>query len=600
MSIEAWITLGLLAVMLAGLATNRVGADLIVMGTVALMLLVDFVFRLDLLEPADALAGFASPGPATVGLLYVVAAGLRETGALTFLTERMLGSPKSALAAQARLALPVAASSAFINNTPIVTVFLPVLSSLCKRTGIAPGQVFMPLSAAAILGGLCTLIGTSTNLVMDALIADHNAAFPDAQQIERFGMFGLTRIGLPAAIIGLAFILLFGRRLLPGSRTAEPVADAAREFATTMRVMPGSALAGKTIEQAGLRRLPGLFLSRIDRQHQAMLAVSPDEQLAENDLLMFVGDIESVVDLQKLKGLVPAADEDDHTVYRPHLRLIEAVVSPEAAVIGQSIRDSGFRARYGAVIVAVHRQGHRLVGRLGDIVLRAGDRLLFEADPDFAMRHRETTDFYLLSALKGSAAPRHDRAWMAIALLAGLVLSVPVLGMPPLIAALTAACGMVLLRCCTGRQARKSVDWSVLIVIGGASALGHAVETSGLGELVATRGIGWAAPLGIWGVCAVLYAMTSLATATINNIAAAVLMFPIALSAASLFGFDPMPLLVCVTLAASAEFMSPIGYQTNLIVMGPGGYKVTDYLRFGVPLTLLVGVVVVALAPLLY
>ncbi|MEN0019940.1 MAG: SLC13 family permease [Planctomycetota bacterium] len=601
------VVAALLVVMLGGLIYGRFGPDLVVLGTVAGLLVADFVIPtgwLDgrtILDPADALTGFSSQGLATVALLYVVSAAVRETGAMTLITTRLLGNPKTALQAQARLVLPVAVSSAFINNTPIVTMFLPVLSSLAKRTGIPAGKLFMPLSYAAILGGLCTLIGTSTNLVIDGLIETHNADFPDQPQLQDFGMFTLAAIGVPIALVGVAYVLLFGRRLLPGSRSPDdPAQLETRDYYTAMRVMPGSSLVGKSIAQAELRNLPGLYLSRIDREDATILAVDPDVKLMGDDILVFVGRLESVVDLQKIKGLAPATGGDTHDAYRPKLQLIEAVISQRSPLINRTIREAGIRTRYGAVVVGVHRQGHQEGGKIGDIRLRAGDTLLLEAAPNFAQRFRESTDFYLVNQLDGAAAPRHERAGLALGILTALVLSISIFNVPVVIAALTAALALVLTRCCTGGQARRSIDWQVLIVIGGAFALGRAMENSGLARLLADNAVAWASPVGSWAVLAVIYALTTIFTATINNNAAAVLMFPVALEASRITGIDFMPIAVCLAVAATAEFSTPIGYQTNLIVWGPGGYRWSDYTKFGLPLTILCGVICVALAPILY
>ncbi len=609
--IEAWITGGAIIVMLAALVHGRIGADLCVLGTVGALLAADTLLGLDLLKPGEALSGFSSQGLATVALLYVVAAGVKETGAISWITQRMLGNPTTALQAQSRLIFPVAVASAFVNNTPIVAMFLPVLSGLAKRTGIPVGQLFMPLSFAAILGGLCTLIGTSTNLVVHGLIQEENriireahlAAGGDAANVPGllpdFGMFTLAWVGVPMAITGVVYMLLLGRKLLPGRRAGDEQASD-REYMTAMRVVAGSALVGKTIAQAELRHLPGLFLSRIDRPDQTVVAVSPEEVLEADDVLVFVGQLDSVIDLQKIKGLLPATDEEESAAYRPSMRLIEAVVSERSPLLNLTVRDAQIRSRYGAVVVAVHRQGHQLRGRLGDVRLRPGDTLLLEASSDFAKRYKGSTDFYLVSDLDETAAPRHERAWVAMAILGGLVVALTLMPKAPAVPALAAALGMVLLRCCTGPQARRSVDWSVLLVIGGAFAIGHAMTNSGLAAVIAHWGVGWAQPLGLTAMLGVVYLLTVVFTAMINNNAAAVLMFPVALEVSQHADQPFMPFAVCVCLAASAEFSTPIGYQTNLIVMGPGHYKWLDYTRFGGPLTILVGIVAVLLIPLFY
>jgi len=584
---EAYLTGVVLLGVLGALASGRVAADLAILGALLALLVTGVI------SARDAASGFASTGVWTVGLLYVVAAGLKETGATAWISHRLIGVPKSEFQAQARLIFPVAFFSAFTNNTPLVAALLPVLSGVAKRAGMAASRLYMPLSFAAILGGVCTLIGTSTNLVVAGLIQEHNATAEAERRIAEFGLFTLTPVGLPVAVVGLAYILLFGRRLLPDRRTDEPGAAVERQYMTAMRVEPGSPIVGRTIEGAGLRHLPGLFLSRLERGDESMTAVGPDERLEAGDTLVFVGVLESVVDLQKIRGLAPIVDEADLRHDRPRMRLIEAVVSPRSPLIGQTVRDSGIRTRYGAVVVAVHRMGHRLSGKIGDITVRPGDTLLLEAGAGFARRFRQSNEFTLVSEIEGHTAPRHERASLALGVLVVLVALLTGDFIDPLTGSLAAAAAMVAGRCCTLSQARASIDWQVLVVIAGAFGLGRALTETGLADALANGvvEVGGSSPVVLLGL---IYLLTVIFTVFISNNAAAVLMFPLAIEAARVGGIDPLAVSVCVAVAASAEFSTPLGYQTNLMVMGPGGYKWLDFVRFGAPLTLLSGVVAVA------
>lgn len=593
MTWHAWLTAGLLALMLTALASGRIAMDLAVLGVVLALLLVG------VLEPAEALAGFASPGLATIAFLYVCATGLTETGATSMISSRLLGRPKSPLEAQARLVLPVTFLSAFTNNTTLVAAVLPVLSGTARRAGVAASRLFMPLSFAAILGGICTLIGTSTNLVVAGLIERHNAT-TTGEPLPTFNLFTLSLAGIPVAAAGVAYMLVFGRWLLPDRRDHEAEGGSSRQYMTAMRVLPGSPIIGRTVESAELRHLPGLFLSRIDRESESITAVSPNERLREGDTLVFVGRLESVVDLQKIRGLVPVTDECGHNGDRFARRLVEAVVSSASPLIGQTVRDAGIRTRYSAVVVAVHRHGHRLQGKIGDISIRPGDTFLLETGPDFLRRHRESTDFHLVSALEGAAAPRHERAWLALAIMIGLIASLTAGVTDPMTGSMAAAALMVLTRCCTATQARKGMDWQVLVVVGAAFGLGRAIEKTGLGSAVADSIAPLAGSGGPVMVLGLVYAMTVLFTMFISNIAAAVMMFPVALEISRAQGIMFLPLAVCIAIGASAEFTTPLGYQTNLMVMGPGGYRWSDYLRFGGPLTVLAGIVCVAAASIAY
>ncbi len=607
LTVHAWITAGLLFILIGGLISGRFGADLILLSGVAALLFFGII------TPEGALHGFANPAVATVAVLYIVAAGLRETGAMTTITSVLLRRPKSLVGAQARLAIPVAIASALINNTPIVAMFLPVLTSWARRNNLSASRLFMPLSFAAILGGMCTLIGTSTNLVVAALVEDHTHESTPEFPIESMGMFTLTPIGLPVAAVGLLYIFFMGRRLLRNRDTRIPLNQDPRQYMTAMRVEPGSSIVGKTIEGAGLRQLPGLFLARIERGDETIFAVSPEQRMVAGDVLVFVGVIDSVVDLQRMKGLTPVSEGEEFEAIgaqqsesSPALppryanKLIEAVVSGASPLLGQTIRQAGFRARYGAVVIGVHRNGQRIGGRLGDIRLRQGDTLLLEAPIDFAEAHKNSNDFHLVSELPGSAAPRHHLAPVSISILVLMVGAITFMPQHVMTFALMAALLMILTRCCTGPQARSSVDWQVLLVIGSSFGLGRAMENTGLAAVIAGGLVNWATPFGMWAALSVIFTITAIFTSAITNNAAAVLIFPIALEAARSGGYPLMPFVLVLAIAASAGFATPLGYQTNLMVMGPGGYKPHDFLRFGGPLTILVGIVTVLLTSLMY
>jgi len=316
MSFEAWLLAGLLVVMLAALASSRFAVDLVMLGVLT------FLVVSGISDPADAVSGYANQGLITVALLYVLAAGLKETGAINLLTAKMLGRPKTVREAQLRLILPVAFLSAFANNTPIVASFLPAIDATAKRCKLPASKLYMPLSFAAILGGLCTLIGTSTTLIIAGLIIEHNESVaPGAGLLPEFGMFTIAKVGIPIAIVGVLYMLLFGRKLLPEGDDDTLELENARQYMTAMRVEPGSPIVGKTIEKAGLRSLPGLYLSRIDRLNTTVIAVSPDEIIGPRDVLVFVGILDSVMDLQKIRGLTPVTSDSDRPEYRPAMQI---------------------------------------------------------------------------------------------------------------------------------------------------------------------------------------------------------------------------------------------------------------------------------------
>jgi di/tricarboxylate transporter len=584
LTLHAWYALAVVIAATGLLAFTRIGPDLIMLAALTALLVAG------VLPAADALSGFANPGLATVAVLYVVVSGLIETGAATALGRRLLGQARTVTAAQARLMLSVAAFSAFLNNTPLVAMLIPTVQDWAKKNRISVSKLMIPLSYAAILGGTCTVIGTSTNLVVTGLVATQTELAP-----IRF--FEIAWVGLPTALIGILYVVGASRWLLPERRPPMQERSNAREYALEMVVEARSPLIGRSIEEAGLRRLHGVFLAEIERAGTVLPAVAPTERLQDNDRLVFVGGVDSVVDLYKIKGLVPAPDQ----VFkldspRAERLLIEAVVSRSSPVVGQTIRDSRFRTRYDAVVVAVARGGERIPGRIGDIRLEPGDTLLIESRSSFVERNRDSRDFILVSPLVDSSPPRHERAAFAVIILAAMVAAVSIAGVPMLSAALVAGGLMLLARCTTGPLARRSIDWQVLVVIGASIALSTALERTGAAASLAGS---W---LSVGGsdprlTLAAIYGITAVLTALITNAAAAALVFPLAAAAASALGVDFRPFVIAIMMAASASFVTPIGYQTNLMVYGPGGYHFSDYVRIGLPLNLLLWLAAMLVIP---
>ncbi len=613
---EAWLTLVVVLLVLGLLSTSRVSPDLALGGGLMVLLLCGVI------QTDEALAGFANEGMITVGLLFVVSAGMVETGAVTWLAERLFGRPKSTFRALWRMMLPTAGLSAFMNNTPLVAMLIPAVNDWAKQHRIPASKLLLPLSYASILGGVCTLIGTSTNLVVNGMlirahdapkVADAAAAIP-----RGLGMFDIAWVGVPCAMAGMAFIALTSRFLLPNRRPSIASVADPREYTIEMVVEPGSPLVDKSVEEAGLRHLPGLFLAEISREGVTLPAVGPEEKLRGNDHLVFVGIVDSVVDLQKIRGLTPATNQ----VFkldspRSQRCLIEAVASSSCPVVGKTIRDGRFRSLYNAVVIAVARHGERVRGKIGDIVLRAGDTLLLEAHPSFVKENRNNRHFYLISQVENSSPPRYDKAPLALGIVLGMVLLVTIseaLGAVKLTlgnntldlgqitmfkGAMIAAALMVVTRCVRIEEARRTIDWEVLVAIACSLGIGLALDRSGAADMVTDavfRGLGE----NPWLALAMIYAVTLLATEILTNNAAAALMFPFAMATAAHLGADVRPFVICVMVAASCGFATPIGYQTNLMVYGPGGYRFGDYLRIGVPLDLLVGAIAVAVTPLVW
>lgn len=587
MSLAAWGTLGLIGCLLGVLIVTRLPADFVFLGGLAILLLTG------VLDAKEGLSGFGSSGLVTVGVLYVVVAGLQETGGLSWISQHVLGLPRGRRLAQVRLMAPVSLLSAFLNNTPVVAMFIPVVTEWARRIRVQTSQLMIPLSYASILGGMCTLIGTSTNLVVDGLYQKHFGA-------GGLPIFEITKLGVPCALAGMAYLLLAGRRLLPDRKTLDEVFDNPREYTLEMQVSAGSPLIGRSIEASGLRHLPGAFLAELVRDGKVFSAVAPAEVLQEGDQLVFVGNIESMRSLYNQKGLQPAPDQLFKLDGPRHQRiLVEAVVSNTCPLLGKSIREGRFRSHYNAVVIAVARNGERLSGKIGDIVLQPGDTLLIEAHAGFIPRQRDSRDFYLIRSVEDTTPRRFEKAPLAILILVGMVLLAAFDVMSMLNAAILAAMLTILTGCCSIGQARRSVEWNVLLVIGAALGLGLALEKTGAAAGVTGLLIGLTSE-NPWFALAMIYLATTLITEVITNNGAAALVFPIAMNTAARLEVSPLPFVFCVMIAASASFATPIGYQTNLMVLGPGGYRFSDYLRIGTWMNLLVGLVAVALAPVIW
>jgi len=584
MNWEPYYCVAVLALVFAGLINNR-APDALLLGALVLVSIAGII------SPEEALVGFSNAGMLTVGALYVVAAALRETGALDVVGSWALGNAKSERGVLVRMAGSLPVMSAFLNNTPIVAMFIPIVSGWCKKHRIAPSRLLLPLSYLCILGGTCTLIGTSTNLVVNGLMQETSRSNPElSQALHPMGFFELGYVGLPYAIVGIIYLLVIGQRLLPNRKDLiEKFTESSREYLVNMHLQSNCRLAGKTVKEAGLRQLPGLFLIEITRDDRAISPVPPDYMLKSNDVLTFTGVLSSIVELEKIAGFVPITDnsyETEATKRRGSL-LCEAVVSQACPSVGKSIRDADFRARYNAAVLAVHRGGARLTGKVGDIVLRAGDTLLLQAGAHFIRAHRNSSHFLLVSGVNDSRPLRHDKAVWSLILLV-LLITLMVSGVIKIVLAAFLVAGlMILMRCISVSDARQSVDWQTLLTIAAAFGFSKALVNSGFVASVAGFFVQLAGRWGPYGILVCVYLITSLFTEMVTNNAAAAIIFPFAVAIAIQAGVNPRPFVMAVAFAASASLMTPLGYQTNLMVYGPGGYRFTDFVRVGLPLNLL-------------
>lgn len=584
---QGWLTLAVVVLTLAAMLREMAAPDIVMMG--GLFTLAAF----GVLSPAETFSGFANPALAAVGVLFVVSAALRETGALDVAAGRLLGRARTEQTGLARSNPPVALMSAFLNNAPIVAMMTPVLMEWSRRRNVAPSRMLIPLSYSSILGSTTTVIGTSTTLTVAGLVID--AGMPE------IGFFELAPVGIPIAVAGLLYLQYAGPRLLP-ERVApmEEVGERRREYVGTMLVEPDCALVGQDIEEAGLRQLPGLFLVEIDRQGHVITPVGPEEVIQGDDRLVFAGVVSTIVELQRIRGLVPVSDEAVPARRGPDHRLVEAVVSGSSPLVGQSIRDAAFRTVYDAAVIAVHRNGERVPGKIGEIVLDAGDTLLMQGALGFHRAHRNSPDFYLVSEIEHDETRRYDRAWIAVSILVAMVAASAAGVYPISVAAFLAAGLLIVTRCISARAARRSVDWSILIVIGAGFGIAAAMQKTGAAAAVAGSIAAAAGGLGPVATLAAVYLVTLILAELLHHNAAVAIMFPIAVATAAEVGADPRAFVMAIAIAGCCAFASPVTYQTHLIVFGPGGYRFTDFVRVGLPLNLVCAVIALSLIPVFW
>jgi di/tricarboxylate transporter len=416
--------------------------------------------------------------------------------------------------------------------------------------------------------------------------------------MSEIGFFEMTPATLPIAIAGLLYLQFIAPRLLPDRMgPVDRLGEERREYTTSMRVESDSPLVDRTVEDANLRQLPGLFLVEIVREGHVVTPVGPEEVIEAADVLVFAGVVSTIVELQRIRGLVPISEDDVPAHRSPDERLIEAVISASTPLIDQCIRDANFRTVYDAAVIAVHRNAQRVPGTIGAIVLEAGDTLLLQTAPGFIRAHRNSPDFYLVSELPDSEAPRHDRAWVAIAILLAMVLAAGTGVYPISIAAFLAAGMLIATRCINGRIARGSVNWSILVVIGAGLGIAGAMEKSGAAAAVADAIVALSGGLGPMATLAVIYFATLLLAELLHHNAAVALTFPIAVATATQLGVETRPFVMAVILGGCCAFASPVTYQTHLIVYGPGGYRFADFVKVGLPLDALCSVIALTMIP---
>jgi len=585
LNVEAWITLAIVIGLIGVMARE------LVQPAIAVLLAAIGLMFLNIITPAQAFSGFSNEAPIAVAALLVLARAVDVSGVFQPIVRFLFGRAEGKWL-MARVAFPIAGLSGFVNNTTLVAMAVPPALDLCQRRGLPPSRFLIPISYAAVLGGVTTAVGTSTNLTISGLLTSAG--------MEPLSLFELTPVGVPIAVVGCLALVFLAGRLLPDRTPSDEGSDGEREFAFSMRVRPGAAADGNSVEEAGLRHLKGVFLVEIDRVGRIIAPVAPEELLVGGDVLTFVGRVDHVVDLQRTPGLESTENRQIDQLGNGSHRFYEVVVANSLNLVGRTLRDAGFRARYGGAVLAIHRSGQRIDAKLGDVALHMGDTLLVLADSAFLERFRDGSDFLLIAPRQGISPTQPRKAAIVAAIGIGFVTLVGSGLVPILQGALAAAMLVVLTRVLTFRQTRDAVDLNIVILIAAAFGLGAAVQQSGLGAAAAAILVSVLEPFGPLGALAAILLATMALTEMVSNNAAAVLVFPIAVATALSLGADPRPFVVVVALGASLSFLSPIGYQTNLMVYGLGNYRFLDFTIMGLPLNLITIAVTLILVPIVF
>ena len=577
---------------------GKLSVELVALGAAGVLLLTGII------DKDDLLSAFSNPAPVTIGALFIISAALERTGQIARLGRLFntvaKGSERRALAA---LLIVCTICSAFINNTPLVVILLPVILGFCRDSGAKPSRLLIPMSYATILGGTCSMAGTSTNILVDGIAR--------SEGIAEFNLFSIAPLGMIYAVVGGSYLWFFGSKLLPARDTLATLLDASRgrEFLIQAGVPEESPLIGKSVLEVLKGRSRKLKIIEVRRRGR-ILEDSLDKIILEvGDRLLIRTGTKGVAELHKGDevDVGMGASPDLDALEQREAVLLEGMIGPNSRLAGKTLAQVAFRQSFGALILAVHREGQNITKDFETLRLEFGDTLLVEGSREGIERLKAERDFITLSE------PRPDSFNLKKApfALAGIFLFIFLaafnfewIGIPlnfdTFAAAFLAALFVLLVGCLSPREAYEAVDWKILLLIIGMLALGTAMDKTGAATTLATHVADALGPLGPWGILCGIYLLASIMTEMVSNNAVAVVLAPIVIRIAEAVDVSPIPFLVAVMFGASASFATPIGYQTNTYVFGAGGYHFKDFVKIGLPLNLLLWVVASVTIPLIW
>ncbi|MFO7569678.1 MAG: SLC13 family permease [Smithellaceae bacterium] len=587
MTLDMLIVLGVIVLAVFLFASEKLPVDLTAILIMAILLLAGIV------SPAEGISGFSNTATITVGAMFILSAALQKTGAVSF-----LGSVSSKVfkfnfwLGLIGTMILVGVVSAFVNNTPVVAVFIPIMLGLAVTNKISPSRLLMPISFASMFGGVCTLIGSSTNILVSSIAVQHG--------LPAFGMFDFTKMGLVFFGVGILYMILFGVRLIPLREAEENLTEKYRmnDYLTDI-VLEGDAKSiGMRVADSPLVKELDIDVLEVIRNGQRLLVPVSDVVLKENDLLRVRCDIKQLQKLKERMGIQMKSDcqLQDEDFRCDALTLTEVVVAPNSRLIGKTIKSAYFRNVFRATALALRHRGQLYNTGFSDTPLKAGDAILVETRKENYGALKSNNNFVIVSDIE-TPQYRKDKIIPAIAIIVGVIVTAAAGILPIMVGAIIGAILLVVVGCITLEEAYDAVDWKVIFLLGGIISLGVALEKTGAAMYLSGKMIQFLGGMGPVAIVAALYLMTSLLTETMSNNATAVLLAPIAIAAASAMGVSPTPFLMAIAFAASASFMTPVGYQTNTMIYGVGRYKFADFLRVGTPLNLIFWVLATFLIP---
>lgn len=570
--------------------TEKLPVDLVALLVMALLLVSSIV------TPSEGLAGFSNSATITVGAMFILSAGLFRTGAVNFLGDLVnVLFKRNFWIAMFVVMLLVGVLSAFINNTPVIAIFLPILLGVARETRISASKILMPISFASMFGGVCTLIGTSTNILVSSIA--------EKRGLRPFTMFEFAPLGLILFAVGTAYLFLFGIRMIPDRRREGDLTESFHldDYLTEVVLLHGAASVGQRIKNAPLVKDVDITIVEVRRGDDRFQQPNGEFLLRANDVLIVRCDFEKIRILQEREGVQfkPQVKWGDDSLTTEDFRLVEAVVAPNSSLVGSSLKRSNFRENYGATVLALRHRGELLHEKLSETSLSGGDLLLLEIHSDRLNALKRNRDLIITSE-KSTVEFRRNKVLIALAIVVGVIVAASMNIAPIVVTSAVGAILLILTKCITLDEAYQAIEWKIIFLLAGVLSLGVALESSGAAALISSNLVTTVGMFGLIALVSVFYLLTSVLTEMMSNNATAALLAPIAIATAVTLDVNPQPFLVAVTFAASASFMTPVGYQTNTMIYGPGQYKFIDFVKVGTPLNIIFWILATFLIPVFW